>query len=59
VGAVDPQIILISVGAGNPDGDPSPEVLRRLVGRTLLRTDQSGDITLLTNGQTFWVEMER
>ena len=36
-----------------------PEVLQRLAGRTLLRTDQSGDITLFTDGVRMWVETAR
>jgi competence protein ComEC len=58
VQAVNPQVVLISVGAGNRDGDPAPAVLSRLVGRTVLRTDERGSITLLTDGQQLWVETE-
>jgi len=47
------------VGAGNPDGNPAPEVLRRLAGRTVLRTDEHGNLTLLTDGRQVWVESER
>jgi len=59
VWAVNPQVILISVGAGNPDGDPAPEVLQRLAGRTVLRTNERGNLTLITDGQWVWVESER
>jgi competence protein ComEC len=59
VQVIDPQIVFVSVGAGNLEGDPSPDVLRRLAGRTLLRTDQNGSLTLLTDGQRVWVETER
>ncbi len=59
VAAINPQVALISVGAGNPDGDPSPDVLQRLAGRTVLRTDEHGNLTLLTDGQQVWVESER
>jgi competence protein ComEC len=57
--ALNPQVVVISVGAGNRDGDPSAEVLDRLAGRTLLRTDEHGNITLLTDGQRLWVETQR
>jgi competence protein ComEC len=59
VEALNPEVVLISVGAGNPDGDPSPDVLKRLAGRSTLRTDQNGSITILTDGQRWWVETER
>ena len=59
VWAVNPQVVLISVGAGNPNGDPAPEVLQRLTGRTILRTDERGSLTLLTDGQQVWVETGR
>jgi competence protein ComEC len=59
VAAVNPQIIFISVGAGNPAGNPAPEVLQRLVGRTVLRTDERGDLMLTTDGRQLWVETER
>ncbi len=59
VQSVNPWIALISVGVGNPAGDPSPEVLQRLAGRTVLRTDEHGNLTLITDGQQLWVETER
>lgn len=59
VEALNPDVILISVGAGNSDGDPSPDALRRLAGRNILRTDLNGSLTLLTDGQRWWVETER
>jgi len=59
VAAINPQVVFISVGAGNADGDPAPEVLQRLAGRTLVRTDQKGDLTLFTDGRQMWMEAER
>jgi len=59
--AINPRLPLISVGAGNPDGNPVPEVLARLAapmgqaGRDVLRTDQHGAITLETDGEQMWV----
>ena len=46
--AVAPQIAVISVGAGNDYGHPTPEALARLaqVGARVLRTDQDGEVTV-------------
>jgi competence protein ComEC len=59
VEVINPQVALISVGAGNSAGDPSPAVLEHLAGRTVLRTDERGNLGLLTDGQRLWVEVER
>jgi competence protein ComEC len=50
----DPAVGVISVGAGNPYGHPSPEVLQRLEEDQLLRTDESGDVTIETDGERIW-----
>lgn len=42
--AVAPQIAVIQVGAKNPYGHPTQEVLDRLKGIKIFRTDQDGDI---------------
>jgi competence protein ComEC len=57
--AINPRLALISVGAGNPDGNPAPVVLSRLAGRDVLRTDQHGSITVETDGTQMWVEASR
>ncbi|HLC30116.1 MAG TPA: MBL fold metallo-hydrolase, partial [Dehalococcoidia bacterium] len=44
--AVAPQVAVISVGAGNSFGHPSPEVLARFRCTPVLRTDLHGTITL-------------
>jgi competence protein ComEC len=48
----NPKIAVISVGKDNTYGHPTPEVLDRLsnMGIQTLRTDQNGDITILSNG---------
>jgi competence protein ComEC len=59
--AVNPQIVIISVGADNRLGHPSPEVLARYLerGLTVLRTDQRGTIELSTDGEQLWVKTAR
>lgn len=49
-----PPEAVISVGAHNTYGHPSPEVVRRLErhGSIVLRTDQDGTVTWETDGQT-------
>ncbi|MBN2549336.1 MAG: ComEC/Rec2 family competence protein [Anaerolineales bacterium] len=54
-----PQVILLSVGAGDPQGYPQPEALQAAQGYTLLRSDQNGWIELITDGQSLWVEVEK
>jgi competence protein ComEC len=55
VNAVNPQIAVIQVGAGNDYGHPSQEVLDRLAERLILRNDQQGRIHLSTDGQRLWL----
>jgi competence protein ComEC len=51
--AVRPRIAVISVGAGNTYGHPSPFVIDNLTraGTKVLRTDQEGDIAILPGPQ--------
>jgi beta-lactamase superfamily II metal-dependent hydrolase len=56
---VNPQLTVLSVGAGDPNGLPSKEVLDSLDGYSLLRTDRSGWITVITDGEKMRVETER
>lgn len=57
--AVGPRLALVSVGAGNSYGHPSPDVMLRLVdaGATVLRTDQLGSIVLRSDGTELEVEV--
>jgi competence protein ComEC len=58
---VDPQIVVISAGVDNQFGHPHPEILQRYVdyGVTILRTDESGTVELITDGERIWAEVAR
>jgi competence protein ComEC len=56
---LNPQVVLLSVAAGDFNGLPSPETITALEGYNLLRTDHIGWIELTTDGQGMWVEVER
>ncbi|MDK2882021.1 MAG: competence protein ComEC [Bacillota bacterium] len=53
---VKPRLAVISVGKDNDYGHPSPETLRRLrmVGATILRTDEAGNIVIVSDGEKVW-----
>ncbi len=55
--AVQPQLVVISVGANNRFGHPAPEVLARYAahGISVLRTDQLGTVELVTDGRSLWL----
>lgn len=59
--AVEPRIGVVSVGAGNRYGHPSPETLESLSDRgvPVLRTDLEGTIVITTNGRTITVRVGR
>ena len=59
VARVRPVVDVISVGANNRYGQPAPDVLDRLQGDLILRTDRHGDITVSTDGQHLWVKTQR
>jgi competence protein ComEC len=56
--AVRPRIALVSVGAGNSYGHPSPEIMATLAARgaQVLRTDRLGTIVVRTDGQRLLVD---
>ena len=58
--AVHPAVAIISVGADNPYGHPSPDVIAALgrAGARVMRTDQLGTIVVSTDGRTATVEAE-
>jgi len=57
--AVDPEVAVISAGADNTFGHPSPEVLERLIDRlgkdNVYRTDEDGTIEFITDGERLWL----
>jgi competence protein ComEC len=59
--AVNPRLVVISVGADNRYGHPALEVLERYVerGLTILRTDERGTVEFITDGEQLWVETAR
>ncbi|HUF38991.1 MAG TPA: ComEC/Rec2 family competence protein [Anaerolineales bacterium] len=55
IAAVDPDVLLLSVAAGNRDGLPSEELREILESYTVLRTDRDGWIEIVTDGEEVWV----
>lgn len=57
---VDPEVAVISVGAENKFGHPSPEVMGRLNNRLgkdkVYRTDKNGTIEFTTDGERLWMK---
>ncbi len=56
VAAVAPRVAVIQVGADNTFGHPSPDVLKRLAGVQVYRTDQQGRIEVVSDGRLVWVK---
>jgi len=60
--AVNPELVVISVGADNRFGHPSPQVLERLEGlveeERILRTDERGTIEVVTDGEKIWINTD-
>jgi beta-lactamase superfamily II metal-dependent hydrolase len=54
---------VISVGAGNHFGHPSPELLERLIGglgeNNIHRTDEDSTIEFTTGGEGLWAKTEK
>lgn len=59
--AVHPQAAVISVGAKNPYGHPTPEALERLSAARVrvYRTDEQGDVVVESDGEGFAVRTGR
>jgi competence protein ComEC len=54
-----PQLAVLSVAAGDPNGLPDQSVLDQLTGITVLRTDRNGWIDVATDGTKMWVEVQK
>lgn len=52
---IQPIAAVVSVGAGNSYGHPAPEAVKRLesAGAKVYRTDRDGEITAVSDGETF------
>jgi len=59
VAAVAPRVAVIQVGADNYFGHPHPDVLARLAGVEVLRTDLNGRIEVVSDGRRVWVDVTR
>lgn len=58
---VSPEVAIISCGRGNPFGHPHQDTIDKLVERKIkiYRTDQNGNITVITDGETYKIFTER
>ncbi len=59
IAELQPQLVILSVAAGDPDGLPDQDTLDAVQEITLLRTDRNGWITVSTDGEGMWVEVEK
>jgi competence protein ComEC len=57
--AVDPEVVVVSVGADNHFGHPCEELLARLGDLPLYRTDEQGAVEVISDGTRMWVEVQR
>jgi competence protein ComEC len=57
--ASSPSLAVVSAGAGNAFGHPSPSLRLRLAGVPLLRTDRNGTVRFETDGQRLWLDYDR
>jgi competence protein ComEC len=55
-----PRLAVVSVGAGNPYGHPTPATLATLAGHGVptLRTDRDGDVVIDVRGGSFEVHAD-
>jgi competence protein ComEC len=56
---LNPQLVVLSVAAGDPNGLPSQELLDSLHDYSMLRTDRNGWISVATDGNEMRVQAER
>lgn len=56
---LNPQLVVLSVAAGDKDGLPDKATLEALANHALLRTDQNGWIEVISDGNQMWVQVEK
>ena len=56
IASVSPSIALISAGRDNSFGHPAQEVLQKLAGKRILRTDQDGAVKIVEKGEDLQVK---
>ena len=56
---LSPQLVILSVAAGDKDGLPQQETLDAVKDYSLLRTDYNGWIEVTTDGTKMWVKVEK
>jgi len=56
---LNPEMVMLSVDAADPNGMPDGEVLELVSDYQLLRTDRNGWIEITTDGERMWVNVER
>jgi beta-lactamase superfamily II metal-dependent hydrolase len=59
VANVNPQLIVLDVAAGDPDGLPHDETLKAIEDYPTLRTDYNGWIEVTTDGGEMWFDVEQ
>lgn len=59
VSEIKPDLAVISVGRNNQYGHPHEEVIRLLgnLGIRTLRTDEDGEIEIISDGKTYWTNL--
>jgi competence protein ComEC len=56
---LNPQLTVLSVSAGDPNGLPDKDTLDTLTGRTVLRTDLNGWIEVTSDGKQMLITVEK
>ncbi|MBN1303382.1 MAG: ComEC/Rec2 family competence protein [Anaerolineales bacterium] len=56
---LNPEVIILSVEAGDKDGLPHEKTLEAVGGHSLVRTDRHGWVQVTTDGEEMWVEVEK
>ncbi len=59
INSLNPQLVVLSVGAGDFRGMPDIETMDAVAERALVRTDFNGWIQIITDGTQVWIEVER